>query len=90
MTGPSISERRRAERTPHSGPVEISFHNPAPMNFNAELIEMSSTGFRAAHHCKNLDPGTEIAYRREGAAGRARVIWTQVLQDHRVSGFLLL
>jgi len=75
---------------PFSGRVELRFDDPVPFAVSAQLIELSSTGFRAAHHCKNLDPGTEVRYQREGASGRARVIWTHVLEDHRVSGFLLL
>ena len=86
----SIGERRRAPRIAQSGRVVISFVNPVPTTINADLIERSSTGFRASHECKNLDPGMEVRYQREGFSGIARVMWTHVLQGQRVSGFLLI
>ncbi|MGD1095516.1 MAG: hypothetical protein ABSB35_26415 [Bryobacteraceae bacterium] len=83
-------ERRRAPRTPSSGSIQLSFEDPAPVTLEAELVESSSTGFRAAHEYKNLTPGIIVEFRRESAAGRARVIWTHVLDGRRISGFHLL
>ena len=85
-----VAERRIAPRLPSSGPVEIFFDNPTPMSVHGELVETSATGFRATHQCKTLEAGVEIAYAREGQAGRARVVWTMVSGDRRVSGFMLL
>jgi hypothetical protein len=86
----SIGERRRAPRIAQSGGVEISFDDPMATTIHAKLIERSSSGFRASHECKNLDPGMEVRYQREGFSGTARVMWTHVLQGQRVSGFLLI
>jgi hypothetical protein len=83
-------ERRRAPRTPSSGAIQLSFEDPAPVTLEAELLESSSTGFRAAHEYKNLAPGIIVEFRRGNTAGRARVIWTQVLDGRRISGFHLL
>jgi hypothetical protein len=70
--------------------VEIMLADPAPERVVAELIEISSMGFRAAHDSRALEPGLEVLCKRDGAeALRARVIWTHVLGGHRVSGFLL-
>jgi hypothetical protein len=84
------SDRRREERSPLSGAVEISFDDPNPVTVLAELIEVSDRGFRASHDSKLLAPGTEVRYARSGSAGVARVIWTHVLDGRCVSGFLVL
>jgi len=83
-------ERRLEKRWPQSGLIEISFADPAPATVRAELIEMSGRGFRAAHDTKALAAGLEVEYRSTHASGRARVIWTHVLEGRCVSGFLAL
>ena len=90
MPNVSIGERRRAPRIAQTGYVELSFDNPVPTTINANLIERSSTGFRASHECKTLDPGLLVRYDRQGFSGTARVMWTHVLDGQRVSGFLLI
>jgi hypothetical protein len=84
------AERRKEERSPQSGAIEISFADPAQVTVRAEMIEVSGRGFRAAHDNKGLAPGLEVAYTGSGGAGRARVIWTHVLDGRCVSGFLVL
>jgi hypothetical protein len=81
-------DRRDAPRQAEHGDVEISFDIPVPMKIQANLIETSATGFRAAHDSKAIEPGLAVRYKRVGASGEARVIWTQVLEGRRVSGFL--
>lgn len=83
-------DRRTAPRQTTSGRVELIFENPTPMTVDAELMETSATGFRALHASSALEPGVEVEYRRSGAAGRARVVWTQITPDRRVSGFVTL
>ena len=83
-------ERRLEKRWPQSGAIEISFANPAPVTVEAELIEASGRGFRAAHDSKALAAGIEVEYKSSHTSGRARVIWTHVLDGRCVSGFLTL
>lgn len=83
-------DRRTAPRQAAAGRVELVFENPTPMAVVGELVDISATGFRARHASSALEPGVEVEYRRSGAAGRARVVWTQVTQDRRVSGFVTL
>jgi hypothetical protein len=86
-----VPERRKAGRTPLAGHLEIILVDPVPQRVDAELIEISAMGFRAAHDSSTLEPGLEVLCKRDGAnAVRARVIWTQVLGRHRVSGFLVV
>jgi hypothetical protein len=84
-------ERRQSSRVATTGRVEILFGDPVPVCIDAELVEASAVGFRAAHDSKDLEPGREVFFRRSGELpAKARVIWTHVLGDKRVSGFLLL
>jgi hypothetical protein len=83
-------ERRGAPRNAESGAIEISFAAPVPITIEAELIETSTTGFRASHDSKALEPGLEVRYQSDRGSGNARVIWTHVLEGRRVSGFLIL
>jgi hypothetical protein len=85
-----MSDRRKEERSPQSGAIEISFEDPVPVTVRAELLEVSARGFRAAHNEKALAPGLEVDYKSASSSGRARVIWTHVLEGRCVSGFLLL
>lgn len=82
-------DRRVAPREPQSGALEISFEAPVSTTIPASLVETSSTGFRALHDSTALEPGLEVSFKREGASGQARVIWTHVLDGRRVSGFLV-
>jgi|KBSMisStaDraftv2_1062788.scaffolds.fasta_scaffold112166_2 hypothetical protein len=86
----SISERRRAERLPASGRVEISFEDPTLVTVDAELLETSATGFRIAHDSKELISGLNVVLHRESVTSRARVIWTHLLNGRRVSGCVAL
>jgi hypothetical protein len=83
-------DRRGAPREAESSVVNISFDIPVPMTIQANLIETSATGFRASHDSKAIEPGLAVRYERIGAAGEARVIWTQLLEGRRVSGFLVV
>jgi hypothetical protein len=83
-------ERRQDARSPFSGSVQLAFDDPHPVIVEAELIETSERGFRATHHSSALAPGLEVHYSRAAASGRARVIWTHVLEGRWVSGFLIL
>jgi hypothetical protein len=84
------TDRRKEERSLHSGAIEISFEDPNPVMVKADLIEISTRGFRAAHDATSLAPGLEVHYAGTSSSGRARVIWTHVLEGRCVSGFLIL
>jgi len=83
-------DRRQEERSLLSGSIEISFDDPNPITVEGELIETSERGFRAKHDSSAIAPGLEVRFLRTGVSGRARVIWTHVLEGRRVSGFLIL
>jgi hypothetical protein len=85
----SIAERRREERSLQTGTIYISFDDPNLVVIEAELIEASERGFRARHDSKALAAGMEVQYECNGSFGRARVMWTHVLDGRCVSGFLI-
>jgi hypothetical protein len=83
-------DRRQAPREPAEGRVRISFENPAPTTVDAEWIENSATGFRVVHDSHALEPGLEVSYESPTRSGRARLIWTHVLDGRCVSGFVVI
>jgi hypothetical protein len=83
-------DRRKSPRLAASGVVEITFAAPVPVTIHCALVETSAAGFRAAHDSKALEPGLIVSYRRRGARGDARVIWTHILEGRRVSGFKII
>ncbi len=90
MSSELNTERRRDQRSPQSGAIEIFFEDPRPVKVSADLIEISERGFRAAHDEKALAPGLQVEFKRGDAQQRARVIWTHILEGRCVSGFLIL
>ena len=90
MGPPRNPERRQEERSPQSGAITFVFEDPSPVTVLAELIEVSGRGFRAAHDAKALTTGVEVDYVTSHSAGRARVMWTHVLEGRCVSGFLIV
>ncbi len=83
-------DRRGEARTAATGRVRISFENPAPTIVEAEWIESSVTGFRVVHDSPALEPGLEVSYESPLRSGRARLVWTHVLDGRRVSGFVAI
>jgi hypothetical protein len=83
-------ERRESPREERSGIVEITCAAPEPVAIQGVLVEASATGFRVSHNSTVLEPGLTVSFRREGARGRARVIWTHILDGRRVSGFQII
>jgi hypothetical protein len=84
------NDRRSSVRVPAQGGIQISFEDPVAVTVTAELLDVSEHGFRASHESKRLTPGLEVRYMRAGKSGRARIMWTHILKERRVSGFMLL
>ena len=85
-----IHDRRKSPRIGTSGRVRISISDPVRANVEAELVESSEVGFRISHGSKELVPGVVVEYSASQASGRARVIWTHVLEGRHVSGFMIV
>ncbi len=85
-----IAERRRTPRAAAAGAVKLAFHDPFHVVVMGELVDRNEGGFRVKHDSKRLAAGVEVQYSFRGQAGRARVVWTHVLEGQRVSGLVIL
>ena len=85
-----MEERRRAERKTIDAPVRLSVDEPAPLELDGRLLDISESGFRAAHHCPTLEAGQEARFAHPWASGTARVVWNRILPDRVETGFWIL
>lgn len=54
------------------------------------LLDISSSGFRAAHDCAQLFTGSTVHFEHPGGSGTARVVWNRISDGTVESGFLIL
>jgi hypothetical protein len=84
-------ERRRNPRREVQGVVFLkilkSDLRSAPIR--AFLIDLSTSGFRASHTCKELSSGQEVAFCHDGGEGMARVVWTRIVGPSVETGFFV-
>jgi len=89
-TAGNWADRRREPRRPASGPVSLTLKAPVPRELDAELLDVSTSGFRISHCHGLLALGTDVSFRHPEAAGHARVVWNWVLPDHVETGFVVI
>jgi len=68
----------------------LTITEPGARQFEGELVDVSSSGFRAAHRLADLDKGQEILFRHGRGSGHAKVMWTRIVGGEAESGFLVL
>ncbi len=83
-------ERRREVRIPTTGRVEIVIDNGVHDTIEAELIDISASGFRAGHHHTRLELGDRVSFTHAKAQGEAKVMWNRVAGGSVQTGFLVL
>ena len=83
-------ELRKEPRVAARGNVHLHFEDPLAVDVEANLLDISGSGFRASHQCVMLSPGLLVEFRHKLKRGRARVIWTQLRDGQHVSGFMIL
>ncbi|HUJ20903.1 MAG TPA: hypothetical protein VLX58_05235 [Bryobacteraceae bacterium] len=89
-------EQRREPRWKAHGEIWFSLDEgapagPAPKEVLGTLLDRSSSGFRAQHDCKELMSGQLVRFRmKPSSGGRARVMWTRIIDDRVESGFLIV
>ena len=87
-------DKRREPRRPAQGAVHIRRADAAQPEIAGRLIDISASGFRAAHACTTLASGEVVSFSQAYAEGKARVVWTRVLSAGRnpsvESGFVVL
>ena len=55
-----------------------------------EVLDVSSSGFRASYREPSLTAGTEVRFRHKFFQGRARVVWSNPMMNITQSGFLVV
>ena len=81
--------RRRENRTFCEGEVRLFLDSPA-IEIAGELVDVSSSGFRASYSEQSLATGTEVRFRHKFFHGRARVVWSNTVLSSTHSGFMIV
>lgn len=83
-------ERRREPRYAATGEVRLYFADPLPLEVLGRMLDISNSGFRAAHGFPGFQTGQSLHFRHDTAQGIARVMWNRILPEHVETGFLIL
>jgi hypothetical protein len=86
---PNPQENRREPRRNATGAVKVWFEDPKRYEIQGELMDLSTSGFRMTHECRELCTGQVVQFSHLEAAGRAKVVWNRILTAHVESGFLV-
>jgi hypothetical protein len=84
------ADRRNEPRHPASGKVQLKFESEPHRELDAELMDISRSGFRASHRHGALLLGANMSFRHPEAHGKARVVWNWMHPDHVESGFVII
>lgn len=86
----SYQEKRREPRFRADGIVTFRLADGTGRPTQGQLIDISETGFRAAHNDASLARGQEILFEHGSLHGRARAIWNRILDGQVQTGFLIV
>lgn len=91
QTAPMNWEDRRAEaRLKANGNVTLRLNEEYQVPFEAKLMDISASGFRARHANTELRSGQECDFSLPGTRGRAKVAWNRTTPEFIESGFFIL
>jgi hypothetical protein len=82
-------DQRREARSFCNGHVHLRLDDSG-MESPAEMVDVSSNGFRVQHSVPDLQPGREVRFQHRIFFGRARVMWTALVGGRTQSGFLIV
>jgi len=82
-------DRRRDARSYCKGNVQLRLDDSG-METRAEMLDVSSNGFRLQHSVPDLQPGHVVRFQHRIFFGRARVMWTTLVGGRTHSGFQIL
>ena len=89
MMNPLVAEQRRETRRQGHGNVLVRPESPGSRDVQGRLVDVSTCGFRMAHQCSGLTAGQYVTFAHVEARGRARVVWTRILDNSVESGFVI-
>lgn len=84
------ADRRIEARHKANGSVTLRMTEDYQLDFEARLLDISASGFRAEHTNSLLCSGQECEFMLPGTRGRARVVWNKITPEYNESGFLIL
>jgi hypothetical protein len=89
VTGPvaQFVDCRKEARTVCQGEVQLVAEGEPPVLILGEVLDVSSSGFRAAYREPSLSAGSEVRFRHKFFQGRARVMWSNPMINGTHSGF---
>ena len=91
MIAAGTQEDRRAEaRHKAAGSVSLRLDEEHQLAFEARLMDVSASGFRARHANAQLRSGQECDFTLPGTQGRARAVWNRTTPEFIETGFLIL
>ena len=90
VAGLAAAEKRSETRQALDAKIRFFFDDAGPVEVQGRLMDLSRSGFRAAHGHYIFRAGQEVGFRLWGAEGRARVVWNRLLPGNVESGFLIL
>ena len=82
-------DRRRDARSYCRGQVRFGVED-STAETPAEMVDVSSNGFRLRHSIRDLEPGREVRFAHRIFFGHARVMWTTLIGGRTESGFLII
>ena len=83
-------EFRREPRIYCDGQVALAIESSSNPEATARMLDVSKTGFRAAHNRADLKPGTMVRFQHQLFVGQAKVVWTHPHAGRLESGFLII
>jgi hypothetical protein len=86
----SAEDRRSERRHKGQGPLKLSFDDPAPQEVTGQLVDYSTSGFRAVHAYAALHTGQVVDFQHAVAYGKARVMWNRIAGDKVETGFFVI
>jgi hypothetical protein len=86
---PSVAEQRCETRHRRHGNVLVRSESLGSRDIQGRLVDVSTSGFRMAHDCAALTAGQYVVFAHVEATGRARVVWTRILDETVESGFVV-
>ncbi|MFN7541554.1 MAG: PilZ domain-containing protein [Acidobacteriota bacterium] len=83
-------DRRSETRLKATGSVALRLTGDEYLVFEARLMDISPSGFRARHANSALRSGQEVEFSLPSAQGLAKVVWNRTTPDFIESGFFIL
>jgi hypothetical protein len=87
---PRLNDKRKEPRWPARGNVKLIVDDRAGLEIDGQLVDVSASGFRAAHTHPGLSNGQTVQFQHSRGAGQARVVWNRIIADQVETGFLVL